>query len=374
MTPAVPACVICGGTRWTPLPNPGSRSMASDWRIVDEPLARMVCDTCGLARRLPTTDSLALYESGYALYAHAPGDSREQARQAEYARWIAGTIATPPSRVLDVGCGNGSLLRALRQCWPNADLLGCDPSGEAIAAGSAEGVRLWRGDALDLPRDLAVDLVVTVNVIEHTIDPLPFVAALARAVVPDGRVIVICPDGGRPGLELLFVDHLFSFGRAHLEAMMRRGGLEVIAASRAPGSLGAFQMIAGRRSDEREPHDVEAAPVAGRAAYLERWRLLDGHLETRLGPRVTCFGAGEAAGLLRAYAPRSWARVVACTADAAPPGQFGGVPIVPLDQVEADVPLLLGVRPRDQKRLAERLRARFSRVIEWYDLVDDEHD
>jgi hypothetical protein len=40
------------------------------------------------------------------------------------------------------------------------------------------------GTALDLPRDLAVDLVVTVNVIEHTIDPLPFVAALAKGRCP----------------------------------------------------------------------------------------------------------------------------------------------------------------------------------------------
>jgi SAM-dependent methyltransferase len=333
----------------------------------------MVCDTCGLACRLPTSDSLALFESGYALYAHAPGESREQTRQAEYARWIARVIGTPPSRVLDVGCGNGSLLRALRQFWPDADLLGCDPSGEAIAAGSGEGVRLWRGTALDLPRDLGVDLVLTVNVIEHTIDPLPFVDALAGAVVRDGRVIVICPDGGRPGLELLFVDHLFSFARPHLEAMMRRGGLNVIGGSRAPESLGAFQMVVGRRSDERGPHDVEAAHIAGRSAYLERWRALDAHLVTRLGPTAVCFGAGEAAGLLRAYAPQSWARVVACTADGVSSGHFGGVPIVPLDHVDADVSLLLGVRPRDQKRLAERLRAGFSRVIEWYDLVDDEH-
>jgi hypothetical protein len=133
-------------------------------------------------------------------------------------------------------------------------------------------------------------------------------------------------------------------------------------------------MIAGRRSDEREPHDIEAAPVAGRAAYLERWRLLDGHLETRLGPRVTCFGAGEARDCCvptrRDRGRVSWP----APPTPAPPGQFGGVPIVPLDQVEADVPLLLGVRPRDQKRLAERLRTRFARVIEWYDLVDDEHD
>jgi hypothetical protein len=88
------------------------------------------------------------------------------------------------------------------------------------------------------------------------------------------------------------------------------------------------------------------------------------------GPTV-CFGAGEAAGLLRAYAPRAWASVRACTFDGAPPGRFGELPIIPLDAVADGADVLVGVRPSDQARLAERLGARFRRVVTWYDLVDD---
>jgi hypothetical protein len=95
-----------------------------------------------------------------------------------------------------------------------------------------------------------------------------------------------------------------------------------------------------------------------------------------------CFGAGEAAGLLRAYAPRVWSSVRACTADDVPAvasakagesrDTFGDLPLVPLDSVASHETVLVGVRPIDQPRVAARLAARFPRVVTWYDLVNDE--
>jgi SAM-dependent methyltransferase len=358
--------------------------MASDLRAVDETLARVLCTACGLIRRAPTTGA-SFYASGYALYAHPPGDAREQARQEEYARWIAQATgpafaAMPPRRgspgprcVLDVGCGNGSLLQALRVHWPDAELLGCDPSRESIAQGHGNGFRLWTGTASNLPGDIRADLVIAVNVIEHTIDPIAFLTALRAVLQPDGLLVIVCPDGGRPGLDLLFVDHVFSFGREHLGALLSRAGLQCLAVSEAPRTLGAFQMAMGRRREVTDRRRVSAPPrVEDVTRYLERWRQLDDRLRARMNGPVVCFGAGEAAGLLRAYAPRAWASVRACTIDGAPQGRFGALPIVPLDAVAAEAEVLVGVRPSDQPPLAERLAVRFRRVVTWYDLVDDD--
>ena len=82
-----------------------------------------------------------------------------------------------------------------------------------------------------------------------------------------------------------------------------------------------------------------------------------------------CFGAGEAAGLLRGYAPRTWALVRACTIDGPASGRFGDLPVVGLDAVGSAETVLVGVRPLDQARLADRLRARFTAVVTWYDLL-----
>jgi SAM-dependent methyltransferase len=364
--------IVCGSTEWIALPDPGPRSMLSDWRVVDEPLARTACAQCGLACRRPSSTGTALYESGYTLYAHAPGAPREDARQRHYARWIASMVKSKPTRVLDVGCGNGSLLRALRTQWPAADLRGCDPSGDAIAHGAGDSMQLWQGTASDLPPGLAADVVLTVNVIEHTRDPLLFLQDVRRALTVDGSLVVICPDGGRPGLELLFADHVFSYARPHLETLFLRAGFDVVGAALAPAELGAFQMMVGRPAEPRHASAVIPAQVPGRAAYLSRWGALDEHLMARMRTPAVCFGAGEAAGLLRAYAPNTWSLVRACTVDDPPTGTFGGLPVLPLDAVPCDETLLLGVRPGDQPRLAARLRSRFPHVVAWYDLVDDD--
>lgn len=348
--------------------------MTSDWRVVDERLARVMCVTCGLVRRDSSTSAGAsFFASGYELYAYAPGETREQMRQEEYARWIVQAAGRRPRRVLDIGCGNGSLLRAFREYWPETELLGCDPSPESVARGSGDGLRLWTGTASDLPADATVDLVVSVNVIEHALNPLEFLTAVRESMEPDGRLVVVCPDGGRPGLDLLFVDHLFSFGGDHLAALLPRAGLECLAISSAPKGLGNFQMAIGRRrgSAIEAPLRVHVR-AEDHVRYLKRWRQLDDRLRARIEGSTVCFGAGEAAGLLRAYAPGAWASVRACTVDGDSQGEFGDRPMIPLDSVRPDETLLLGVRPSDQARVADRLAARFPRVVTWYDLVDDE--
>ena len=239
--------------------------------------------------------------------------------------------------MLDVGCGNGSLLRALRTYWPDAELLGCDPSRESIAQGYGGDLRLWTGTASNLPSDVSVDLVIAVNVIEHTTDPMAFLTALRAVLQPDGMIVIVCPDGARPGLDLLFVDHVFSFGREHLGTLLSRAGMQRLGASQAPPSLGAFQMAIGRRRDATQTKALHAPTrVEDVTRYLERWQQLDDRLQTRIEGAGGLLRCGEAAGLLRAYAPRAWASVRACATDGSPRGRFGDLPLIPIDAVTKD--------------------------------------
>jgi hypothetical protein len=173
-------------------------------------------------------------------------------------------------------------------------------------------------------------------------------------------------------LELLFADHLFSFSSAHIESLLGRAALDIIAAGDAPTSIGAFRMVLARPGEYHESSRSRLDPnIDDRRAYLTRWQQLDRHLADRVRSPAVCFGASEAAGLLRAYAPSAWALVEACTVDGATEGKFGELPIVPLDGVDAETTILLGVRPVDQPHLAARLRSRFANVVTWYDLIDD---
>jgi SAM-dependent methyltransferase len=378
--PGHTCCLVCGSDRWVALPEVGPQSMASDWRVLPVPLRKRVCLDCGLVSSVAPPPS-GLFEGGYSLYAHAPSAApREQRRQHLYARWIvharerAGQSA-PPRSLLDVGCGNASLLLALGEQWPATTLLGCDPSAEAVAYANAAGCRVWPGTSSSLPTSLQADLVLSVNVIEHADDPVAFLLDLKRRLTWDGTLVLICPDGARPGVELLIADHAHSFASSHVREILERAELAPRHVEPAPPQLGSFAMvIAGHGPAPSTPSvRARAIDVSRVHAYLRRWSALDGRLVSRLGDGgVSCFGVGETAGLLRAYAPRTWQRVRSCTADeVAESSRFGLVPALPLDQLAGDEPLLLGVRPQDQPRLVERLSLRFTRVISWHDLIEE---
>jgi hypothetical protein len=197
-----------------------------------------------------------------------------------------------------------------------------------------------------------------------------FLSGLREHVAPGGMVAIVCPDATTPDVELLIADHEVSLTPPHLEALLARAGLAIIGQSTAPPALGAFQMAVAQPATATTrmipTHRVDAA-----RDYLERWAALDARLLDRLGTgAVVCFGTGEAAGLLRAYAPRTWARVAACTVDGEPQGpRFGDRALVPLAAVDTRATLLLAVRAADQPAVQERLRQSHQRVVAWYDAI-----
>ncbi|HEV2748229.1 MAG TPA: bifunctional 2-polyprenyl-6-hydroxyphenol methylase/3-demethylubiquinol 3-O-methyltransferase UbiG [Allosphingosinicella sp.] len=99
-------------------------------------------------------------------------------------------------RVADVGCGAGLLAEPLARL--GAEVTGVDAAPETIAAarlhaegqGLAIDYRIGSVGALDGP----YDLVTSLEVIEHVADPRGFVAGLARALAPDGLLILSTPN------------------------------------------------------------------------------------------------------------------------------------------------------------------------------------
>jgi hypothetical protein len=62
-------CVVCGSNQWVDLPQVGPQSMASDWRVLPEPLQKRACNVCGLVSSA-TPARAGFFERGYSLYAH----------------------------------------------------------------------------------------------------------------------------------------------------------------------------------------------------------------------------------------------------------------------------------------------------------------
>jgi len=104
-------------------------------------------------------------------------------------------------RVLEVGCGAGRYLRALRELRPELVLVGCDVSRAALAAlsASAPGIetRLASGDALPAA-DAEFDAVLVIDVLEHVVEPDRLLAEIHRALAPGAVLHLHVPCEGDP--------------------------------------------------------------------------------------------------------------------------------------------------------------------------------
>ncbi len=123
--------------------------------------------------------------------------------QEEIARWQQ-LVGPRPFRLLDVGCGTGTLL-ALTAAWPDAELaVGLDYSAEMLrragdkARASPQGVKLHavQGDAERLPfADRSFDVVTCCNSFHHYPHQAAALRGFWRVLRPDGVLILV--DGFR---------------------------------------------------------------------------------------------------------------------------------------------------------------------------------
>jgi SAM-dependent methyltransferase len=100
------------------------------------------------------------------------------------------------ARTLDFGCSSGRVVRVLRAAYPDADLHGCDPIGEAIAwaAENVPGVAFLHQDPdppLPYPDD-RFDVVFAISIWSHfgrEAGPA-WLAEMARVVRPGGLLVM----------------------------------------------------------------------------------------------------------------------------------------------------------------------------------------
>lgn len=352
--------------------------MLSDGRVISRPLAKMSCLTCGSAFRASNTaeaDIRAIYAEHYTLASAAPKSDAARARA--YGDWIRGEI-DPPKTILEIGCGSGALLTELVRTWPDAHACGVDPALPTTAS-SRQNIKLVRGFVEDVPAGAGpFDLIVAVNVIEHTPSPSAFLRALRDHLAPNGRIVIICPDGHAPNVELLFFDHLYSLTRGSLRICGRGAALAAERQMPAPPGIGDFQMsVFAAQGDPRHAppaDDTDPARLRSeRQSYLESWRMLDQFLldRSRSAAELLNFGAGQTAALLRAYAPQTWARVAALVLDDPSEAWHLDRPVASYrDAVQTPGrTMLIATTPHVQQTVARRLERDGFHPVSWSELI-----
>ena len=144
-------------------------------------------------------------------------------------------------KILDVGCGDGRLGRAIRANCPKVLIHGCDVSTAALTR--SEGLDQQycvdlNCEALPEPTE-SFDLVIASEVIEHLITPDRVLEELTRVVKQGGHVLLTVPNvafwrfrfqalSGQVPSVTADTRHLHSFSASLLEHLVRKAGLHVV--------------------------------------------------------------------------------------------------------------------------------------------------
>lgn len=105
------------------------------------------------------------------------------------------TILRKAENMLDVGCGDGYLFRAIKAKSKN--VYGCDISEVALQEAKKRGMETICADlnAAFLPyRENSFDCITCLEVLEHLIDPLNLLKNLKRILRPEGQLVLTTPN------------------------------------------------------------------------------------------------------------------------------------------------------------------------------------
>jgi SAM-dependent methyltransferase len=318
-------CDLCGSGDARTLLRVTGRSLTSDSRPVALDIEKAECRQCGLVRSgrpFSAEELVAHYRDAYVLATHAdvgepllPRDGELVPRSQVFFEWIVDALArggvTNPRSLTEIGCGEGRLLRRMADRWPAAQATGLELSPSAVDAARRRGLSI----ALDGFEALAgrQDLVYAVAVLEHLPSPRAFFARAAEALTDGGVLVVTQPAQDQPSSDVFFVDHLWHFAAAHVEALAATAGLAPIAVASNPATP-TFSLHVFAHADAGAqavlwpiPHAVERAI----AEWQGRFRRLDAWLDARGDRPLAVWGVGQTFDLLRAYTQLGEAEIVA---------------------------------------------------------------
>ncbi len=160
------------------------------------------------------------------------------------------TLMPSGKRVLDVGCGTGSVTLIANRDKGNA-VTAVEPDAARCALARSRGLDVHNGVlSHDFIREHGpFDVVMSSDVIEHMVDPAQAIELFAAAVKPGGLIILSVPNVAHWSVRgnllrgrfdyvesgIMDATHLRWFTRDSLVSMMNRLGLDVVAVQATAG-------------------------------------------------------------------------------------------------------------------------------------------
>lgn len=279
-----------------PPPRLAERFAARDY-VTGDPFQICRCEECGLDVTSPGPAPAEMGAYYPQAYYGAAGTRRfpalvEGAQAFLYgrrARAVERLAGGRVGRVLDVGCGPGSLLSAFRSRGWVAH--GTELTDASAARARAAGHPVHVGPLESWPWPSGhFDAVTMWHVLEHWADPRPVIARVASLLRPGGVLMVGVPNFGSPEARLardawFHLDvprHLVHFTPRSLETALAGAGLVVVRRSFSAPEYDSFSFVQSALNRAGFAHNLLYDLLRGRGAKMGARRGWAGVIATLL--------------------------------------------------------------------------------------------
>jgi 2-polyprenyl-3-methyl-5-hydroxy-6-metoxy-1,4-benzoquinol methylase len=138
---------------------------------------------------------------------------------------------TASPHLLEIGPGEGAFLEAVREALPEARVGGIDRSPAEADRCRCRGLKVSCGTIEEAPlSDKPYTHVAAFHVLEHALDPLGMLRAIASCMEPGGHLFLEVPNifGSWRGLGMLHVAHPYQFSSATLTGILQAAGFAIL--------------------------------------------------------------------------------------------------------------------------------------------------
>ena len=234
------------------------------------PLAVVICPTCHHVQLDYFIDPDLMFK--HYLYVSGTSDTYKN-----YLEWFAGfTGAGRGSRVLDVGCNDGTQLDMFKKC--GAETWGVDPAENLHPLSSARhNVHLGYFDSKYDP-GVTFDIINAQNVFAHNRDPLGFLVNCKRLMHDASRVYIqtsqadMVPNGE---FDTIYHEHINFFNTLSFKKLVERAGLTLLDVRKTKIHGTSYMFVIGKTgtADDSVEHHLAMEEQRGLQddAFYEKW-------------------------------------------------------------------------------------------------------
>ena len=202
-----------------------------------------MCRSCGVVQKIADSEferECSEIYSSYAVYHQGQGEEQQVFEQSggmplsrsEFLlKQVLQRIHLPETgRLLDIGCGNGNLLKSFVRMCPYWKLNGSELDDkyqkeieeiQNMEAFYVCGIEEITGN---------FDMITMLHTLEHIIDPISFLKKLRLKLKPDGILLIEVPDYRQNPFDLVIADHCSHFDLKNLTMLLNASGFDIIVA------------------------------------------------------------------------------------------------------------------------------------------------